>query len=111
LQEIIMTSVVRTVLGAALLLTSASAVMAQSAPARVANQQPAQTGATTATAATNNPATANQPVQAGGTVTAAAANNAPKPNSVVTDKADPYGGHDPNSLAGTRAFWQGQNPY
>ena len=106
-----MSSIVRSVLGAALLLTSAAAVMAQSAPARGANEQPAQTGATTATAAqpTNAP-TANQPAQAGGTVTAAA-NAAPKPHSAVTDKADPYGGHDPNSLAGTRAFWQGQNPY
>lgn len=94
-----MTSVVRSVLGAALLLTSASAVMAQSAPARVANQQPAQTGATTATAAPNTAPSANQPVQAGGTTTAAA-NNAPKPHSAVTDKADAYGGHDPNSQIG-----------
>jgi len=106
-----MTSVVRSVLGAALLLTSASAVMAQSTPARVANQQPAQAGATTATAGSNNAATANQPVQAAGTATAAA-NAAPiKPHSTVTDKSDQYGGHDPNSLAGTRAFWQAQNPY
>jgi hypothetical protein len=110
LQEIIMTSVVRSVLGAALLLTSASAVMAQSTPARVANQQPAQAGATTAAAGSNNAATANQPVQAAGTATAAA-NAAPKPQPTVSDKSDPYGGHDPNSLAGTRAFWQAQNPY
>jgi hypothetical protein len=91
-----MSSVVRSVLGAALILTSATAAMAQSATAPVANQT-VQTGASTATVATNNAPIVNQ---------------APKPaNKIVADQADTHGGHDPNSLAGVRAFWQGQNPY
>jgi hypothetical protein len=90
-----MSSVVRSVLGAALFLTGASAAMAQSANQPVANQT-VQTGAT-ATVATNNAPIVSQ---------------APKPaNKIVADQADTHGGHDPNSLAGVRAFWQGQNPY
>jgi hypothetical protein len=90
-----MSSVVRSVLGAALFLTGASAAMAQSANPSVVNQT-VQTGATTATVATNN---------------APVADKSKSQNSNVTDNADTYGGHDPNSLAGVRAFWQGQNPY
>ena len=88
-----MSSVIRSVLGAALLLTGASAAMAQSANPPLANQT-VQTN--TATVASNNAPLAAQPQ---------------KPKANIADKSDTYGGYDPNSLAGARAFWQGQNPY
>ena len=102
LKGVIMSPVVRTVLGAALLLTSASTAMAQSANPPVANQ-PVQAGAATATPQT-------------GTATAAVAANAATAgqasrNSDVADNRDSYGGHDPNSTAGTRAFWESRNQY
>jgi hypothetical protein len=94
-----MSSVVRSILGAALLATGASAAMAQYATPPAANQQvQVQASTAPATVASNNAAVA--PVA-----------EAQKPRSKVTDYSDPYGGHDPNSLAGSRAFWQGQNPY
>jgi hypothetical protein len=112
LQEIIMTSVVRSVFGAALLLTGASAAMAASGTAPVAGQS-VQTGASTATTASNTVAVTTQP----GTTTTA--NNAPIADpaapkthrSAVADKEDPYGGHDPNSSFGIRAFWEDRNQY
>jgi hypothetical protein len=99
-----MSSVVRSVLGAALLLTGASAAMAQSANPPVANKS-LQTGASTATAAPNNAPVANQTVQTAASAATAASNNAPKSRSTVTDNSDPYGGNDPNSTAGARAFF------
>ena len=104
-----MSSVVRSVLGVALLLTGASAAMAQSA------NQPVQTGATTATAATVSAPPAGQPAQAGASTATAATANAPvaaqakkvtRPN--IADNSDPYGGNDPNSTAGARAFFTPQ---
>jgi hypothetical protein len=86
-----MSSVIRSVLGAALLLTGASTAIAQNAPAA---GQPVQTAATT-TAATAPAATAP-----------AAAQQPSKPRPGVTDNSDPYGGHDPNSAAGIRAFFE-----
>ena len=102
-----MSAVVRSVFGASLLLTGASAAMAQSANAPVANS--VQTGAFTAVAVSNNAPVANQSVQTGASIPIAAAPIAdqPKksPRSGVTDNNDPYGGHDPNSTAGNRAFF------
>ena len=96
-----MSSVVRSVLGAALLLTGASAAMAQSAN---------PPGASTATVASNNAPAAGQTVQNAASTATAAPNNAPvaaqKPRrSSVADNNDPYGGNDPNSTAGARAFF------
>lgn len=106
-----MSSLVRSVLGAALLLTGASAAMAASGNPPVANQ-PIQAGGSTAIAASNNAPIANQPIQAGASTAAAAPNNAPiaeqpqKPRrSTVTDNNDPHGGNDPNSPAAARAFF------
>lgn len=105
-----MSSVVRSVLGAALLVTGASAAMAASEKPPVADQS-RQTGASTAIAASNNGPVANQPIQAGASAAAAAPNNAPvadqlqKRRSTVTDNNDPYGGNDPNSPAAARAFF------
>ena len=103
-----MSSVVRSVLGVALLLTGASAAMAQSA------NQTVQTGATTATAATVS-APAGQPAQGGASTATAAATNAPAASQAkkvtrpaVSDNSDPYGGNDPNSTAGARAFFTPQ---
>ena len=98
-----MSSLVRSVLGAALLLTGASAVMAQSANPPVAGQ-PVQT---------NNAPVANQTVQTGASTAAAASNNAPiaekkSRRSSVPDNADPHGGNNPNSTEGVRAFFTPQ---
>lgn len=101
-----MSSFVHSVLGAALLLTGASAAMAQSATAPVANQ-PVQTAAATAVAAP----IAYQPVQASAPAPTPVVAQLQKPVPTVSDKSDPYGGHDPNSTAGTRAFWEAMNPY
>lgn len=107
-----MSSITRSVLGAALLLTSASAAMAQSATGPVVAYQGAAT--TTTAAPTNAPVANNAPV-AGQVTTynsAPVVAQAPKPApSAVADTSDTYGGHDPNSLAGARAFWQSLNPY
>jgi hypothetical protein len=98
-----MSSIVRSVLGAALLLTGASTAMAQSANPAGANQpvqttaSTAQTGASTATASS--------------TGTAPAADQSQKKNPNIGNNEDRYGGHDPNSLAGARAFWDQLNPY
>jgi hypothetical protein len=103
-----MSSLVRSVLGAALLLTGVSAVMAASGTPVAA--QTAQAGATTAVAATNAPV-ANQTVQTGAST---ATNNAPaaaqpqKKKPAIADNSDPYGGNDPNSTAGARAFFTPQ---
>jgi hypothetical protein len=91
-----MSSVVRSVLGAALLLAGATAAMAQSATAPVANQ----TVQTSASAPTATVAPNSVPVV-----------QPAKPRPVVADHSDTYGGNDPNSLAGARAFWSGANPY
>jgi hypothetical protein len=102
-QEIIMTSIIRSVLGAALVLTGASAAMAQSANPPAASQ----TGASTAS---NNAAVAQTP-QAGAS-TAASAGQATQPRrSDVADTTKTYGGYDPNSTEGTRAFWESRNQY
>ena len=97
-----MSSLVRSVLGAALLLTGASAAMAQSANPPVA-------------AASNNAPIANQTVQTGASTATAATNNAPiaaQPKKAqragVADNSDPYGGNDPNSTEGARAFFTPQ---
>ncbi len=101
-----MSSLVRSVLGAALLLTGASAAIAASGTPVAA--QSAQPGPSTATAT-------NQTAQAGVSTTVAASNNPPiadKPQksrgSSLADNSDPYGGHDPNSTAGARAFFTPQ---
>ncbi len=110
-----MTSVVSSVLGAALLLTGASAAMAQSAPPPVANQ-PAQTDASAATAASTNAPVAYQSVQTSVSTAIPASTSAPaaaqtsKVNHLILcDNTDAYGGHGPNTLWGTRAFWEGQS--
>jgi hypothetical protein len=106
-----MKTAVRSIVGAALLLTGASAAMAASGNQPVAGQS-VQTGTTTATAASNNVAIAGQPGQTGASApsnTAAVAGQPQKSNrSGVSDNNDPYGGHDPNSPAGTRAFFEPQ---
>jgi hypothetical protein len=101
-----MSSVVHSVLGAALLLTGASAAMAQSATAPVANQ-PVQAGAAAAPVAAP---VAYQQVQAGAPAPAPVVAAQPK-KPTISDQSDRYGGHDPNSVAGTRAFWEALNPY
>jgi ABC-type transport system substrate-binding protein len=98
-----MSSVVRAVLGAALLVTGASAAMAQSAyqtapagsPAAPANTGPVtyQAGASPAVASSGNTASADQPQ---------------KPHSTVINRDDVHGGYDPKSQAGARAFWDAQ---
>src|SRR5262245_48144493 len=101
-----MSSVVRSVLGAAFVLAGASAAMAQTANA------PAYPAG--ASAAPANAPTAYQSVQTSASAPIVASNNAPavdqsaKPHSGVDNKSDAFGGHDPNSLAGARAFWEGQ---
>ena len=98
-----MNSVVRSVLGAALLLTGASAAMAASDNAPAANQT-VQTSAPTALAAA--PAAATAPIAA------PVADQSKKTHRAgVFDNTDPYGGHDPNSTKGTRAFWEDRNQY
>jgi hypothetical protein len=95
-----MSTLVRSVLGVALLVTGASAAMAQSANQPVA--------AKPAKAASNNAPVANQTVQTGTSTATTASNNAPaaqKPRPAIADKSDPYGGNDPNSTAGARAFF------
>ena len=88
-----MSLVVRSVLGAALLLTGASVAMAQYAAA-----PSQQTGAAAAPVASNNTVVAEQ-------------DNKPRSPS-VPDNTDPYGGYDPKSLKGVRAFWADrQNEY
>ena len=112
-----MSSVVRSVLGAALLLTGASAAIAASGTPPVAGQS-VQTGASTATVASNSAPVAGQPVQTGAAIAIAAPNNAPiadraqkSRNSGVADNTDVHGGHDPKSTEGVRAFWEALNPY
>jgi hypothetical protein len=91
-----MNSVVRTVFGAALLLTGASAAMAQSA------NPPAAAPAGQAAAANTAP---NAGQTGTATVAAAApAAQAQKPRGMI-DNTDTYGGHDPNSTAGMREFF------
>lgn len=105
-----MSSVVRSVLGAALLLTGASAAMAQSANAPL--YQSAQPVAPAATAPAANAPLAYQSAQPS-TAVVAAAPVAPQPRKQVapSDNTDQYGGHDPKSLQGTRDFWQNQLTY
>jgi hypothetical protein len=102
-----MSSVVRTVLGAALLLTGSSAAMAQSDSAP-AGYQSAQTSTSATVVAANSAPAADQSGQTG--AYSAIANQSPKPhNSGLCDKSDLYGGHSPASHWGTRAFWDGQS--
>ena len=110
-----MSSVVRSVLGAALFLTGASAAMAASDTPPDAYQS-GQAGASTAVVASNSTTAAYQPSQPGAYTAVAASSSAPladqsaKPlNSGLCDKADLYGGHAPASHWGTRAFWDGQS--
>jgi hypothetical protein len=96
-----MSSVVRSVLGAALLLTSASAAMAQSYSTPVANNAPV----------------ASEPVQTEAPATVVAAVEAPvavqssRPRyaGLWCDNSDVYGGHGPNTLWGRRTFWDNQS--
>ena len=106
-----MSSFVHSVLGAALLLAGASAAMAASETPPLAGQ-PAQASAATATTASTNAPVAGQPAQTGAVTTTAATAaapvvaQAPKPHHPsVPDNNDPYGGNDPNSVAGVRAFF------
>jgi hypothetical protein len=109
----IMSSVVRSILGAALLLTSASAVMAASDTAPPTDKS-RQIGASTATVASSNAPAAAQPAQAPASTATAASNNAAvagqprKAPPKFIDNNDPYGGNDPNSAAGMRAFFTPQ---
>jgi hypothetical protein len=112
-----MSSVGRSVLGAALLFAGASVAMVASDTRPVAAQS-AQTGAAKTAAAPANAAVATQAPQTGTSTAAVVANTAPiadqsqKTNRAgVADKTDRYGGYDPNSTAGVRAFWESQNPY
>lgn len=98
-----MSSVVRTVLGAALILTSASAAMAASdAPPA---QEPVQT------AAASDTAVAEGTVQTSTSTDAAAASSAPvlaqssKPHSPLCDNSDEHGGHGASTRWGLRAYW------
>lgn len=107
-----MSSVVRTVLGVALLLTGASAAMAASNNPP-AGQQPIQVGASNI-APSNNAPVANQTVQTGASAAVVAPANAPvadKPRKAppsVPDNNAPFAGNDPNSSAGMRAFFSPQ---
>jgi hypothetical protein len=110
-----MSSAVRSVLGAALLLTGASAAMAASDTA-TQGYQSAQTSTSTAVVASNNAApAADQPAQTSAYSTVATSVNAPvaeqssKPHSSICDKSDLYGGHGPSTHWGTRAFWDVQS--
>ena len=110
-----MSSVVRSVLGAALLLTGAPAAMAQSYDPAVA-EQPVQTDASTETAASNNAPAAEQTDQTSASTVVAAADSTPVPEQskkihhagIWCDNTDPYGGHGSNTLWGIRAFWDSQ---
>ena len=104
-----MSSVVRSVLGVALLLTGASAVMAQSAKPPVADQS-RQTGAVTGAVAANNAPVAGKSVQTGAATAVAAPNAAAadqprKRSPSVPDNNAPFDGNDPNSTAAARAFF------
>lgn len=102
-----MRSIVRPILGAALLLTGASAAMAQTAGAPVAYA--------TQAAPSNAPAPAYAaPSNAPAPTAYAAPSNVPAPGQYqkpppvavsVEDREDNYGGHSKESLSGTRAFW------
>jgi hypothetical protein len=108
-----MSSVVRTVLGVALLLTGASAAMAASNNPPAGNQT-VQAGASNTVAASNNAPVANQTVQTGASAAVVAPANAPaadKPRKAppsVPDNNAPFAGNDPNSSAGMRAFFSPQ---
>jgi hypothetical protein len=115
-----MKSAIRSVLGASLLLTGASAAIAASDTPPAADQS-RQTGASTAIVASNNAPIADQSRQTGASATIVASNNAPVANapaadqsqkphhSGICDNADAYGGHGPNTRWGIRAFWDGQS--
>ena len=110
-----MSSVGRSVLGAALLFTGASVAMVASDTLPVAAQQAGT--AKTAAAPTTAPV-ANQPAQTTAATATVVPNSAPVADpsqktsrSGVADRTDRYGGYDPNSTAGVRAFWENQNPY
>ena len=100
-----MSSVGRTILGAAFLLTGASAAMAQSANSQVAYQSPqAGTSAAPVAYATTGTTASTAP--------AAGQYQKPPPVSVsVADREDTYGGNSKESLSGTRAFWDSRNQY
>ncbi|WP_088345786.1 MULTISPECIES: hypothetical protein [Rhodomicrobium] len=101
-----MSSVVRSVLGAALLLTGATAAMAAPGTPQAAGQAGAPA------AATNSAPVAYGSVQTGASAAIAApAAVQPKkapPATTLQDNNDPNGGHDPNSAAGMRAFFAPQ---
>ena len=108
-----MSSVIRSVLGAAILLAGASAAMAASDKPPVADQR--QTGATTATVGATNAAPADKSAQTGATTATVGATNAPvadqakKPRTPsVPDNNAASSGADPNSTAAMRAFFTPQ---
>lgn len=105
-----MTSVVRSFLGAALLLTGASAAMAAS-DTPVAGQA-RQTSTSTATVASNNAPATSQTVQTSAPAalaapkSAAVAEQPKKPvNQTFSDNNDPNGGFAPGSTGAARAFF------
>lgn len=108
-----MTSVVRSILGAALLVTGVSSAMAASGTAPVvdkSNQTAASTAvvaSTTAAVAAPSPLQAGAPTAAPANAAAAPVAAAPqkRPRANFSDNTDPYGGNDPNSTAGARAFF------
>jgi hypothetical protein len=101
-----MNSVIRSFIAATVLLTGGSAAMAQSygAPATYGSAQ------TAAPAAASAPVAA-QPAQPAPTAVAAYAAPAAGPNPKVADREDIHGGFAPNSVSGTRAFWDSRNQY
>ena len=101
-----MPSVVRSFLGAALLLTGASAAMAAS-DTPVAGQA-RQTGTSTATVASNNAPATSQTVQTSAPAALAApkVDQPKKPvNQTFSDNNDPNGGFAPGSTGAARAFF------
>lgn len=111
-----MSSVIRSVIGAAFILTGASAAMAASDTPAV-QEQAVQTSASADAAApadaaaSNDAPAAEQAVQASSSATVVAAVSTPvvaqssKPHSTLCDNSDEHGGHGPNTHWGVRAFW------
>lgn len=89
-----MSSAVRSVIGAAVLLTGTSAAMAASETTPAENQY-IQTNASTAQVEANSTPTQNQSRKV---------NHA----GVWCDNTDPYGRHGSNTLWGIRSFWDYQ---
>lgn len=107
-----MSSIVRSVLGAALLISGAPAAMAAS-DSSPAGYQSGQTSAAPTVVAANTAPAAEQSVPTGAYAASSSAPVAEQSTGPLTkglcDKADLYGGHAPASHWGTRAFWDGQS--